>query len=144
MIIMPFKIIDHTADVAIIAYGNSIEDLFESACLGWKFISLETQIENFELSKKFLFSSSSYEELLIELLNELNFQLYANKFVFLKINKLTLTKVDSSIQLNVEAAGQKYNPEIHTIKEEIKGVTFHQIKIENVNGIFQTKIVFDI
>jgi len=33
---MPFKIIDHTADVAIIAYGNSIEDLFESDCLGWK------------------------------------------------------------------------------------------------------------
>ncbi len=141
---MTFKVLNHTADIAIVAYGKSIEDLFESACLGWKFISLEIKDENFELSKKFLFSSLSNEELLIELLNELNFQLHTKKFVFLKINKLTLTKVNSLIQLDVEVIGQKYNPTIHTIKEEIKAVTFHQVKIEDLNGLFQTKIIFDI
>lgn len=141
---MPFKLLDHTADVAIFAYGNSIEELFESACLGWKFITIENRDERFEQSKKFLFSSSSYEELLIDLLNELNFQLIVKNFVFIKINKLELTKINSSIKLDVEVIGQNYNPTFHTIKEEIKAVTFHLINIENVNDQFQTKIVFDI
>lgn len=141
---MTFQIIDHTADIAIFVSGKTIEELFESACLAWKFITVDNQNENLEMSKKFLFFSSSYEELLIEILNELNFQLTVRKFVFIKISKLLLTKINSSFQLDIEVFGQTYNPNFHTIKEEIKAVTFHQMKIEKVDDMFQTKIVFDI
>ena len=97
-----------------------------------------------ESSKKFLFNGNSYEELLIELINELNFQLLVKKFVFTTVNKITFSKFNSSIQLDIEIFGQRFNYEKHLIKEEIKAVTFHQMKIVNEKGLFTTKIVFDI
>ncbi|MCX7874662.1 MAG: archease [Melioribacteraceae bacterium] len=141
---MSFKLIDHTADIAMVVDGNSIEELFISACNGWKFITIENSNDRIESSKKFLFNGNSYEELLIELINELNFQLLVKKFVFTTVNKITFSKFNSSIQLDIEIFGQRFNYEKHLIKEEIKAVTFHQMKIVNEKGLFTTKIVFDI
>jgi SHS2 domain-containing protein len=141
---MSYRFIEHTADIAVEVYGESLNDLFTSSCYAWREAAMDISSFQKELSKKFIFNSASLEVLLIELLSELNFQLYTKGWVFVTIQNLMIEKTDSGYNLEIELFGQKQNEEIHKLKEEIKAVTFHQMKIENINNLYKTLIVFDI
>lgn len=141
---MPYKFIEHTADIAVEVEGKTIEKLFTSSFYAWRDAVLELNNMKNDHSKKFLFNANSTEELLIEMLSELNYQLYTKKWTALSIKKLMIQKLNESYHLEVEVFGQSFNPNNHLIKEEIKAVTFHQMKIEERNGNYFTRIVFDI
>lgn len=141
---MSYRFIEHTADIAVEVDGGSLNDLFASSCYAWRKAALDLSSFQIESSKKFIFNSASLEVLLIELLSELNFQLYTKGWVFVTIQNLMIEETDSGYNLEIELFGQKQNEEIHKLKEEIKAVTFHQMKIENINNSYKTLIVFDI
>ncbi|MEG8947593.1 archease [Rosettibacter firmus] len=141
---MPYKFIEHTADVAVEVEGSTLEELFISAFSAWKEIVMGTNSQSREQSKKFLFSSKTLEELLIEFLSELNYQLYTKKWIINFINKILIHKVNENYHLDVEVFGESIKKKDYVIKEEIKAVTFHKMKIEEKNGNFSTIIVFDI
>ncbi|MDH7605272.1 MAG: archease [Melioribacter sp.] len=141
---MPYKFIEHTADIAIEVEGKTIEDVFISAFYAWKEIVLETTNIKNEQSKKFIFNSKTLEELLIEFLGELNYQLYTKKWVVNSINKILIEKTSELFHLDFEVFGESLKNKNHLVKEEIKAVTFHQMKIEEKNGNLSTIIVFDI
>ncbi|MCX7797746.1 MAG: archease [Melioribacter sp.] len=141
---MGYKFLEHTADIAILVEGKSIEDLFLSAFYAWKDITIESKKVTNENSKKFLFEAKSLEELLIEFLGELNYQLYTKKWIINIVKKVLIERTNSNYHLEIEALGESYNSKNHIIKEEIKAVTFHQMKIEEKDGNFSTMIVFDI
>lgn len=141
---MPYKFIEHTADIAVEVEGKTIEELFTSSFYAWRDAVLELNNIKNDHSKKFLFNANSTEELLIEMLSELNYQLYTKKWIALSIKKLMIQKLNESYHLEVEVFGQSFNPDNHFIKEEIKAVTFHQMNIEERNGTYFTRIVFDI
>lgn len=141
---MPYKFIEHTADIAVEVEGKSIEEIFISAFNAWKDIVLDTIAVRNEQSKKFLFASKTLEELLIEFLSELNYQLYTKKWVVNSIKKILIQKTGDIFHLDVEVFGESLKSKNHTIKEEIKAVTFHQMKIVEKNGNLSTIIVFDI
>jgi SHS2 domain-containing protein len=141
---MPYKIIDHTADIAVEVTGNSITNLFISAGEAWRDTVLDFENILMESSKKFIFNSVSMEGLLVEFLSELNFQLYTKKWCFVSCKNLLFQRTKTSIQLEAEVFGQYLNSDKHKIKEEIKAITYHQMKIEDIDGIFNTKIIFDV
>lgn len=141
---MPFKFIDHTADIAVEVEGSTINELFRSSCYAWREAAMDIGSFQKESSKKFIFNAASLEVLLTELLSELNFQLNTKGWVFVTIQNLMIEETDSGYNLEIELLGQKQNKEIHKLKEEIKAVTFHQMKIENINNSYKTLIVFDI
>jgi SHS2 domain-containing protein len=141
---MAFKFIDHPADIAVEVEEHSLEELFKSACFSWREAAMNITSFNKESSKKFIFNAAAPEILLVELLSELNFQLYSKKWVFVTIQNLLISKIVSGYHLEVELFGQTFHPEIHKMKEEIKAITYHQVKIEKVGNLFKTMIVFDI
>lgn len=141
---MPYKFIEHPADIAVEVDGNSLEELFKSACYAWREAAMNISSFNKESSKKFIFNGTTAEILLIELLSELNFQLYSKKWVFVTIQNLAIEKKDSDYHLEIELFGQTFHPEIHDMKEEIKAITYHQVKIEKVGNLYKTLIVFDV
>jgi SHS2 domain-containing protein len=141
---MSYRFIEHTADIAVEVEGESLNDLFISSCYAWREAAMDISSFQKESSKKFIFNSTNLEVLLIELLSELNFQLYSKGWVFVTIQNLLIEETDSGYHLEIELFGQKHNSEIHKFKEEIKAVTYHQMKIEKVNNTYKTLIVFDI
>jgi SHS2 domain-containing protein len=141
---MSFRFIEHPADIAVEVDGNSLEELFKSACYAWREAAMNITSFNKESSKKFIFNGSTPEILLIELLSELNFQLYSKKWVFVTIQNLLINQIDSGYHLEIELFGQTFHPEIHNMKEEIKAITYHQVKIEKVGNFYKTLIVFDV
>lgn len=91
-----FEIIDHTADVGIIAYGAEIKQVFVNAALA--LFSLITELEDVgeELKYDVEVASEDRESLLVEWLNELVY-LFDAEHVLLKrfdIQELSNTRLD--------------------------------------------------
>lgn len=141
---MPYKFVEHPADIAVEVDGFSLEELFKSACYAWREAAMDLTSFNKESSKKFIFNGITPEILLIELLSELNFQLYSKKWVFVTIQNLIIEKTDTDHHLEIELFGQTFHPEIHKMKEEIKAITYHKMKIEKIGNQLKTMIVFDV
>jgi len=141
---MPYKFIEHTADIAVEVEEDSLEKLFASACNAWRDAAFINKKPDSTGSKKFIFTSGSLEELLVELLSELNFQLYAKKWIYISVKNILLEKFNSNYHLAAEVFGQPLEQSSVELKEEIKAVTFHQMNIEKNGENFFTRIVFDI
>lgn len=84
------------------------------------------------------------EELLVGFLSELNYLLFVNRWITDRISGITIRQEDEMYHLEARLEGENYSPEIHRLKEEIKAVTFHNMKVEKIAGMFTTRIVFDI
>ncbi len=145
-----YKFIDHIADIAVVIYGNTIEELLLNSVLAFREAIVE-EVENSENPSSLSESSTkiislkenSFEEILVNLLSEINYYFHTQKWICISANKININKKDE-IEFSAEIFGEEFNPAKHNLKEEIKAVTFHQMKIENVKGIYSTKIVFDI
>ncbi|MGE5679556.1 MAG: archease [Bacillota bacterium] len=157
-----YTFIDHTADIAVLIKGSTIEELFINAALAWKESVSETitqdtveqgetvergEVEQNILHEKIIsITETSREELLVSFLSELNFLISAKKWIFNSVKDIKILSVEKKDEftLNALIAGEEFNPLRYKLKEEIKAVTFHQMKITFDNKEFSTIVVFDI
>lgn len=138
-----YRFLDHTADIAIMVEGSSLEDLFMAAADAWKVSvsgevkKVDTDILNAELE------GNTSEELLINFLNEINFLLFTKNWLCNKVTKIDLIEEPGNCRLTAQLSGFKINNS-DELKQEIKSVTYHQVDIKQEDGIFSTIVVFDI
>jgi SHS2 domain-containing protein len=132
--------LDHTGDVRIKVFGNSIEELFVNAAYGlFDTITDADKIES-QIAETVEVSGIDKEELLVNWLSELNYLFVTESKVF---NKFEIEHFGEN-DLSATALGEKFNSHKHPFHTEIKAVTFHDLLIENVGKHWETKIVFDI
>jgi SHS2 domain-containing protein len=135
-----FEIIDHTADVGIIAYGTDIKELFSNAALA--LFSLITEPESVEekLHLDLEVSSEGRDSLLVEWLNELIYLFDVKHILFNRFDIRSLTHN----QLKATCYGEKFDPMKHKIKVGVKAATYHMLKLDK-NGVgCKAQIIFDI
>ncbi len=141
---MRYKFIDHSADIAVEVSANTIENLFKISCSAWRKVVLDN-INLFSIEEKEInLEAQSIEELLVRFLNELNYYLYSDHWLFNSILSLSIINEKKIFQLKAKVAGEPLDNNIHRLKEEIKAVTYHHLKIVKKDNLFTTIIVFDI
>jgi SHS2 domain-containing protein len=135
-----FKILDHTGDIGIIVYGRDLNELFFNA--GRAFFSLLTDLKRIRttLERSIVLQSENLEELMVAWLGELLYLFDAQELLFRKFH---VQKV-SRYGLRATARGELFQPKRHVLKREIKAVTYHQVKVENKDGKWQGRIIFDL
>ena len=135
-----YKQTDHTADIGLKIYGTSIADLFQNA--GYALCDTLTEISKVApLNKKtFSLERDSVEELLVEWMGALLFSFETEDRLFSRFKVLSIEKN----RLCVEAEGETFESSRHPIKNIVKAVTYHKLKIEQKNGHWQAEIVLDI
>ena len=135
-----FEIIDHTADVGIIAYGADVEELFSNAALA--LFSLITEPERIEekLHLDLEVNSEGRDSLLVEWLNELIYLFDVKHILFNRFDIETLTHND----LNATCYGENFDPMRHKIKIGVKAATYHMLRLEKNGGGYKSQIIFDI
>jgi SHS2 domain-containing protein len=135
-----FEIIDHTADVGIIAYGADVEELFSNAALA--LFSLITEPERIEekLHLDLEVNSEGRDSLLVEWLNELIYLFDVKHILFNRFEIESLTHND----LNATCYGENFDPMRHKIKIGVKAATYHMLKLEKHGGGYKSQIIFDI
>ena len=135
-----FKIIDHTADVGIIAYGTDVEQLFCNAALA--LFSLITELESIQ-EKSHLnlrVSSDERDSLLVEWLNELIYFFDAKHMLFNRFDIESLTQNE----LKATCHGEDFDPMKHKIKRGVKAATYHMLRLDNNNDGYEAQIILDI
>jgi len=135
-----FEVIDHTADVGIIAYGADTEDLFSNAALA--LFSLITELESIEnrFHLDLVVSSEDTDSLLIEWLNELIYLFDVRHILFSHFDITDLTRNG----LQATCYGEHFNAMKHTIKVEVKAATYHMLKIDKGDDGFRAQVILDI
>ncbi|GAG03260.1 unnamed protein product [marine sediment metagenome] len=135
-----FEIIDHTADVGIVAYGTDIKELFSNAASA--LFSLITEPESIEekLQHGLEMSSGDRDSLLVEWLNELIYLFDAEHFLF---NKFEIERLSHN-QLKATCYGEKIDPTKHRIKTGIKAATYHMLEVDKDSSGYKAQIIFDV
>jgi SHS2 domain-containing protein len=136
---LPFEVIDHTADIGIIAHGSDLAVLFSNAAAGM--LSLLTDLDTLQpdITREIRLEAMDAETLLVQWLNELLYIIYTDKLVLYKLDILI-----EGNRLEAKCAGQELDPKDHRLKREIKAATYHDLEIAERNGEYSAKIIFDI
>jgi len=135
-----YKQIEHTGDIGIKVFGESVEDLFINAAYGMFDIIADISNVEHDLVEEIEVAGGNHEELLVNWLSELNFIFITENEIFSKFKITHLTDTE----LNGSAIGEKYNLHKHPINTEIKAVTYHEICVKQLKNKWEAQIIFDI
>ncbi len=135
-----FEIIDHTADVAIAAYGADMKKAFANAALGMFSIMTDIKKVNQTAVRDVEVTADEMKVLLVSWLNELLFICEVEKILF---KKFDISELDGT-RLVAKCYGEKIDPKRHRIKTEIKAATYHMTQIEEKRDVIRIQVLFDI
>ena len=134
-----FEILDHTADVGIIAYGADMSQAFANAARG--LFSLITELDDVEevTSRDIELNASDEESLLVGWLNELIYRFDAEGIIFKRFDIIQL----DDTHLKARGYGEKVDSSKHTLKREVKAATYHMLEVDKNDGC-RVQVLFDI
>jgi len=137
-----FEFIDiTTADVAFVAYGRDMNELFANAALAMFEVMINTnQIEK-SVEEKIYVEGYDLESLMFNWLNEL---LYVSDSKNLAFSEFDVKVDESNFKLEAVCKGEAINPEKHETRTVVKAATYHQMKIWKEDNIWKAQVILDI
>jgi len=143
-----FESLPHTADIKVRVYGKDLKEFFRNAVIGM-FQTVGPQIPGCTIKNERVVCDELPEQHEVELT--------AEDVEFLLVDFLSealyLSDVHDEAYLDAtvhEVTNTHINATLHGIKVtgfevvEIKAVTYHDLKVQQINGVWQADIVFDI
>ena len=140
---MRYKIIDHTADLAVEFYGKTIAELFENSAVSLSEIIYEKRMSVSEgRDLELNFTSDNIEVNYIDFLREILYHINQKYYYFYKCKANFLSETSLSIKCSYSKLSKD------EILHEIKAVTYHECTIKNKviddNEMYYAKVTFDI
>jgi len=133
-----FQFIEHTADIGLIAYGQSLSEAFANAAYGLFSIIAELKTVKETESRQLELSEEDSEALLFEWLNRL---IYLFDVEMLLLKRFDIRDFDGR-GLKAICYGEKYDPSRHQLKTGVKSATYHMLKVDS--GKNQVRVIFDV
>jgi SHS2 domain-containing protein len=134
---MKYEFIEHTADIGIKAYGESLDESFANAALAMFEVMTDVlkvePVGEYEVRVK----AENLEDLLVDWLGELLF-LHETQDVLLSEFDV---KVDN-LSLDAKVRGEALNREKHELKDDVKAITYHMLEVNEKEGF--VKVLLDI
>jgi SHS2 domain-containing protein len=121
-----FEILEHTADIGFRATAGSLPELFESAAEA--LVATAMELDNIEERESYALAAEgdSRESLLVNWLSDVLYQIDGQR---LALRRFKVHKLDSS-RVSGEAYGEPRDPKRHPGKLIVKGITYHQLRVE--------------
>ncbi|MFH1783597.1 MAG: archease [bacterium] len=140
-----FRILSHTADIGIVAYGRTLGAVFTNAALGMFNIMTDIKKVKPTTSIRISVKASNSEELFVRWLNELLYYYSRKQIVF---SMFEIKSIDER-KLTAVVYGEKLKKSSIVIRREIKAATYHQLKLKRMvlpdNSIeLQAEVIFDV
>ena len=139
-----YKFLEHTTDALVEAWGPTLEGAFVSAARAL----FETMINVESIEPKTLesVSTSGHDELelLYNWLEELLLRFEIRTMVYSEFDIDPISPSSNSLRLHATAKGEKYDRRKHSAKTEVKGVTYHLMKVERSPGQVQVRFLLDL
>ena len=138
-VVKDFELIEHTADVGIMAYGADVKEAFANAARGMFSLIVELESVRQAEHRDIEVTAPDEESLLVTWLNELIYLFDAESMLF---SRFDITEL-STDRLKARAYGEPVDNTRHRLKTGIKAATYHMVEVVRDNGI-RVKVLFDI
>lgn len=137
---MPYTLIDHTADIGIHITGKDLKDLFTTAAEAM----LDQIIDRSGLlgrrENHLLISGTDRHDLLINWLRDI-LEIWTIDGGLVRTT--LITKMDET-HIHATARWDAYDPEIHEILKDIKAVTYSGVSVDPIPEGWQATVIFDV
>lgn len=143
----PFEIVEHPADVGFVAYGATLEELFENAALAMMSLAGEVDAIEERDKREIQATGGDMESLLFAWLAEILAVADAEKLVFRRALVMKIeTSAEGSAQFRVRGAvfGEGYDRARHRAGTYIKAVTYHQLRVEKTTEGWRAQVFLDV
>lgn len=137
---LPYEVFEHTADIGIHAYGNTLAELFLHAAQGMESLMVAPEQVQSVTIRKITVEGHDNVSLLIAWLNELIF-LFDTDYLLLRD---FVIESMSETHLSAQAFGEVYNAHRHDLSSGIKAVTWHEASVTLSDEGYKARIIFDI
>ena len=121
-----FEILEHTADIGLRAWGATLQEAFENAATALSAIVVELDDIQPRIAYPIAASGDDDQSLLVNWLNEALYYLDARRIV---LRRFRIEHFGDG-RVAGQAWGEPRDPVKHRPKVIVKGVTYHQLKIE--------------
>ena len=138
---------EYTADVAFIAYGKSLEEVFENAA--YALMEIQTDVSRIEPKECFSVRVEGFdlEHLMKKWLEELLYYLDAKQIILGKFDvniKSASSEEGEILILEGKVCGELFDPNKHISKVEVKAVSYHDMRIGKKNDTYFARVLVDI
>ena len=133
-----FQLIEHTADVGLVAYGRNLAEAFANAAYGMFSIIANLSAVKEAESRSLEIKEDDRECLLFEWLNSLIYLFDVEMILFKRFDIIEL----GSNRLKAICYGEKSDPSRHQLKTGVKSATYHMLKVDEEKN--QVQVIFDI
>lgn len=133
-----FKLIEHTADIGLTAYGRTLAEAFANAAYGMFSIMAELRNVKEKESREVELNDAETETLFFDWLNSLLYFLDVETLLFKRFD----VKLFDGNSLKATCYGEKYDPARHQLKLGVKSATYHMLKVDKDKK--QVRVIFDV
>ena len=134
-----FAVIEHTADIGIVAYGSDLKEAFANAAYGFFSLITEPRRIRATIQREIEVRADDLEGLMVAWLGEFIYLFDTEQLLF---KKFAIEQI-SDTHLKARAYGEKADPQRHRLKLGIKAVTRHQLGVVTGDGV-KARVIFDI
>jgi SHS2 domain-containing protein len=137
---VPFRILEHTADVGLEAFGTTPAETFANAARALFYLIVD--LDSIDPGERVTLrvEGSNPENLLVNWLSELIYLHDADGWLFRDFEIVDL-KDDS---LSAIARGEKFERPRHQVKLHVKAITYHQLALEKTAEGWRAQVYVDI
>jgi SHS2 domain-containing protein len=135
-----YEVLDHTADIGLIVYGEDLNTLFENA--GEAFFHLITDLSRVKEreERQIELKEESLDRLMVDWLSELLYIHDVDNLLF----KSFRADVAEEGGLKATVKGEPFQEGVHVIKTMVKAVTYHQIQVKREDGGWKARVILDL
>ncbi len=133
-----FELIEHTADIGVVAAGNTLAEAFANAACGLFSVITDVSKVRESESRDVEVKAADIESLLFNWMNEL---VYLFDVYHLLFCRFVVTELTDGL-LKATCYGEKYDPAVHELKLGVKSATFHMLEVDRAEN--RVQVILDI
>jgi SHS2 domain-containing protein len=135
-----FRFIDHTGDLGIEVFGESLPSLFQHAGEAFTDIITDGKKIRSRESRDISLHADRIEDLLIRWLNEFIYLFDTEGFLPKTFDIASIE--DCHIEARVQ--GELYDEGRHPIRTTVKGATYHQLQVIHEEDLWKARVILDL
>ena len=137
------KFLDHTADIFFVAKADTLPQLFNECALAVEETMVEVDQVQPKQKTKILAEADKIQNLLFDFLDDVVFFKDYKQLVFSKF-EIDIKEENGKYNLVCFAHGEKLDIVRHKPKVDVKAITMHEFKVEQVKGVWKAQVLVDI
>lgn len=135
-----YKLTDHTADFGIEVMGTDQKKLYANTALAMFDLITNCNDLDGKNSAELKVQGSDYCDLMVNWLRELLYLWNGKQLLIKEVDMISFSEKN----LSAEVTYDRFDPDVHEVKNEIKAVTYHQINVEQTNYGWKARVIFDV